>query len=89
MFRKKDPDRRLIVMRHDDMPRVHPNQDNTRTCSVCKARVGIYPSGQAALKRDPTLKIICTVCDALRPHPGPTALAPGALHEPFESVRKK
>jgi hypothetical protein len=80
-------DRFLIVMRHADMIRVHPMQDNSRFCSRCDARVGIYPSGQAALKRDPTLQIVCSVCD-----PGPTPgrrtiLAPGAEREPLESVR--
>jgi len=78
-----------VVMRHVDMVRVHPKQDNTKTCSICGQRVGIYPSGQAALKRDPSLTVICQVCDARLPHHGPTALAPGASREPFESVRKR
>jgi hypothetical protein len=80
-------DRVLICMRHKDMQRIHPLQDNTRFCSVCERRVGIYPSGQAALKRDPTLQIVCSVCDT-GPTPGRrTILAPGAEREPFESVK--
>jgi hypothetical protein len=83
----KMSERVLIVMRHADMIRVHPMQDNSRFCSVCDRRVGIYPSGQAALKRDPTLKIVCSVCDP-GPMPGRvTILAPGAVREPFESVK--
>jgi hypothetical protein len=75
----------LICMRHADMARVHPGQDNTRFCSHCGARVGIYPSGQRALKRDSTLRIVCQVCAETLP-PAPSVLAPGALTEPFESV---
>jgi hypothetical protein len=75
----------LICMRHADMMRVHPGQDNTRFCSKCGARVGIYPSGQRALVRDPTLSIVCHVC-AIHEGDAPTALAPGALMEGFESI---
>jgi hypothetical protein len=75
----------LICMRHADMTRVHPGQDNTRFCCRCNQRVGIYPSGQRALVRDPSLIIICHVC-ALKEPVAPSVLAPGALLERFESV---
>jgi ribosomal protein L40E len=52
----------LIVMRLTQMHRIHPNQDESRICSQCGARVGIYPSGQAALKEHPNIKIICLEC---------------------------
>lgn len=52
----------LIAMRLVDMTRVHPSQDNTRRCRRCDQRVGIYPSGQRALRRDPDLEIVCSVC---------------------------
>ena len=77
----------LIVMRLDDMRRVHPQQDNSRTCDFCGAQVGIYPSGQEALKICPEAKLRCNRCykgDVLK-----DALAPGALHELFESVDRK
>jgi len=76
----------LIVMRLANMHRVHPRQDNSRVCAACSEQVGIYPSGQALLRRDPTIRIICDVCR------GPAdieILAPGAEIEPFESVAIK
>jgi hypothetical protein len=53
---------RLVVMRLADMHRMHPQQDNSRTCDLCDAPVGIYPSGQAQLEADPTTEIACSVC---------------------------
>ncbi len=74
----------LIVMRLKNMRRVHPLQDNSQVCAVCGKQVGIYPSGQAVLASDPATRIICDVCY----QPSSLAvLAPGAEHEPFESVR--
>jgi hypothetical protein len=75
----------LICMRHADMARVHPSQDNTRFCSKCGARVGIYPSGQRALVRDPSLAIVCHVC-AMHEGDALAVLAPGALAERLESI---
>lgn len=78
---------KLLVMRLADMHRVHPQQDDSRVCSQCQHPVGIYPSGQAALKRDPELLIVCSVCSEKEP-PEFRLLAPGALTEPFESTKK-
>ena len=52
----------LVAMRLEDMHVVHPMQDNTRSCVRCRHIVGIYPSGQAALKRWPRLEIQCARC---------------------------
>ena len=52
----------LVAMRLEDMHVVHPMQDNTRSCVRCRQVVGIYPSGQAALKRWPRLEIQCARC---------------------------
>lgn len=52
----------LVVMRLVDMHRVHPLQDNSHVCSKCGERVGIYPSGQKALRGNPAMLIICAVC---------------------------
>jgi len=73
-------------MRLADMHRVHPQQDNTKVCSVCGHQVGIYPSGQAALRRDPMMIVVCQVC---ADPPKRYELAPGAEIEPFESVARK
>lgn len=73
----------LIVMRLADMVRVHPDQVTMR-CSQCHHEVGVYPSGQAVIKQRPNTTLICQACR----DPGPDAvLAPGAVTEPFESVR--
>jgi hypothetical protein len=55
---------RLVVMRLIDMTRMHPSQDNSKVCALCGERVGIYPSGQLALKANPTIEIACSVCSA-------------------------
>jgi hypothetical protein len=74
----------LIVMRLADMKRVHPEQI-TGTCHGCGHVVGIYPSGQEAMKQCPGIRLTCQVCKM----PGPdAALAPGADIEPFQSVDK-
>jgi hypothetical protein len=53
---------RLVTMRLVDMHKVHPQQDNTRVCALCGETVGLYPSGQKALREHPKAKIICQVC---------------------------
>ena len=54
----------VVCMRLADMATIHPQQDNTRVCDVCKSQVGIYPSGQSALWRDPDARIHCQRCFA-------------------------
>jgi hypothetical protein len=52
----------LVVMRLIDMGFVHEQQVNTYHCARCKQQVGIYPSGQKALRKFPGLEIICIYC---------------------------
>jgi hypothetical protein len=78
----------LLVMRLADMHRVHPEQDNSRVCACCGEQVGIFPSGQRALRFAPTLKIVCNVCAERQPRPVVRISAPGALDEARESVPK-
>lgn len=74
----------LLVMRLDDMVRVHPDQI-TAVCSQCGHEVGVYPSGQRVMATRRDVRLICQVCR----QPGPNAqLAPGAWWEPFFSRRK-
>lgn len=78
----------LVCMRLADMQRVHPKQDESRVCSVCGSQVGIYPSGQRIIKAEPWTVILCNHCY----DDGGLAteiLVPGAIDEPWESVRKK
>jgi hypothetical protein len=75
----------LIVMRLADMKRVHPEQIESK-CSRCRHVVGVYPSGQQAMRDYPGIQLVCQVCQT----PGPAAkLAPGADREPFQSVKKQ
>jgi hypothetical protein len=62
----KTPDA-LVTMRLSDMTRMHPAQDDSHVCAECGRAVGLYPSGQAALRKFPTMKIICAVCATKRP----------------------
>ncbi len=73
----------LVVMRLEDMFRVHPQMDSSHVCSKCLEPVGIYPYGQKLLKRYKDLKIVCNICSVPMPNP---ILAPGAVAEAFESV---
>ena len=57
----------LVTMRLSDMSRMHPAQDDTHVCAECGAPVGIYPSGQAALRKWPRMKVICAICAVKRP----------------------
>lgn len=57
-------DVRLVVMRLIDMHKMHPQQDNSKVCALCGQPVGIYPSGQAAIRTEPTIEIVCSVCAA-------------------------
>lgn len=73
----------LVVMRASDMLRVHPRTDWTRRCGSCGEPVGIYPSGQRVLAEHGDLvNIICNRCTDSTTG----TLAPGAEHEPAQSV---
>lgn len=56
----------LVTMRIADMRRMHPAQDDSHVCGECGHPVGLYPSGQAALRKYPRMKIICQVCATKR-----------------------
>ena len=52
----------LVTMRLSDMSRMHPAQDDSHVCGECGHPVGIYPSGQSALRKWPEMKVICSHC---------------------------
>ena len=52
---------RLVTMRLVDMHKAHPEQV-TRQCAFCHEPVGVYPSGQKALREHPEAEIVCQVC---------------------------
>lgn len=63
---EKTPDA-LVTMRIADMTRMHPAQDDSHVCVECGHPVGLYPSGQSALRKWPEMKIICAHCAVKRP----------------------
>jgi hypothetical protein len=52
----------VVATRLVDMDHIHPHQDNSKLCSRCGARVGLYPTSQTALKKNPSAKIVCVPC---------------------------
>jgi hypothetical protein len=62
----KTPDA-LVTMRIADMTRMHPAQDDSHACAECGHACALYPSGQAALRKWPTMKVICAHCACKRP----------------------
>lgn len=73
----------LICNRLMDMTKMHPQQDDTHTCKRCGHPVGIYPSGQKALRKWPKMEIRCTQCAMATMQPGdvnmPAAETPNEL----------
>jgi hypothetical protein len=52
----------LVTMRLADMHKVHPEQA-TMACARCGEPVGVYPSGQKAIRLAPgPVEVICQVC---------------------------
>jgi nitrate/TMAO reductase-like tetraheme cytochrome c subunit len=74
----------LYVMHLQDMHNVHPQQDNSQFCDRCHERVGIYPSGQKAIKEygRENVEVVCSRCEM----PDMSTPAPGALEEVAESI---
>lgn len=56
----------LVCMRAD-AEWVAQGSSFNRTCSRCTARVMVAPSGQALLRREPLLAIVCSICYARHP----------------------
>jgi hypothetical protein len=80
----------IVCMRIDQMQYKHPDQNNSKKCGLCGAKVGIYPSGQRALAKDSRLQIICNVCAEKTDFWGEVAEpAPGAIEEAIEQRKKR
>lgn len=52
----------LIVVRALNMHKAHPRTDWTHQCGRCGEPVGIFPSGQKAIRERPDMEIVCEVC---------------------------
>ena len=72
----------LVVMRLAEMARVHPAMI-TSICGNCGHKVGIYPSGQRVIVRDPATLVVCSHCTDPTTA---TGLAPGAREEVAQSI---
>jgi len=83
----KTPDA-LVVMRLADMHRQHPAQDNSKVCSKCGERVGIYPSSRRALRDNPGLPVICIICATSAAPPDLEARPAGTIEEVRMSAPK-
>jgi hypothetical protein len=51
----------LICTRLEDMTLNHPEQTN-ELCSKCQHAVGVYPTGQRAIRDYPSMQIVCSKC---------------------------
>jgi hypothetical protein len=56
----------LVCTRLADMTVMHPDQV-CELCSKCQHPVGVYPTGQRAIKNYPDMKILCAQCASLMP----------------------
>jgi hypothetical protein len=80
-------DELLVTMRLMDMTWIHPQQDNSRVCANCGHQLGIYPSGQAALRKNPGLTVVCTLCAFSGAKPDDINLSAGSLAEIRQEAR--
>ena len=60
MTDEKEPTE-LVCTRLADMTNMHPQQIET-ICYKCGHMVGIYPTGQRALKKYPNMRVKCINC---------------------------
>lgn len=51
----------LICTRLEDMTLNHPDQTH-ELCSKCQHAVGVYPTGQRAMRDYPDMVIVCSAC---------------------------
>ena len=86
-FKRKKQPTQLVCMRLADMFNMHPEQDSSRVCALCKKPVGIYPSSQAQLRRDPSIEIVCSRCALKNIQPGDEARPAGDLDAIIQEMR--
>ncbi len=78
---------RLVVMRLIDMHKVHPDQV-TMACALCAEPVGVYPSGQRALRLAPgPIEVVCQVCAVKNLRPDDEHALAGPFEEIAQEVR--
>ena len=77
----------LVCNRLTDMHNMHPQQDDTHKCSKCEHPVGIYPSGQKALKRWPNMDIKCVHCAMITTRPTDINIPAASPEELIQEAR--
>ena len=78
---------RLVCMRLVDMHKVHPEQV-TRACALCGEKVGVYPSGQKALRLTPgPIEVVCQVCAGKKHDKSDTVEPAGPVDEILQEIR--
>jgi hypothetical protein len=77
----------LVCNRLTDMTQIHPRQDDTHKCGKCEHPVGIYPSGQKALKRWPKMVIRCVRCAMIDTLPTDINIPAASREEILQEVR--
>jgi hypothetical protein len=82
MARGDDP-QMLVCNRLADMVKMHPDQDDTHKCGSCGHAVGIYPSGQKAIKRWPKIAIRCAQCAQISSLPTDINIPAAQTYEEF------
>jgi hypothetical protein len=77
----------LVCTRTKDMTVMHPDQA-WELCSKCQHAVGVYPSGQRAMKEHPEMKIVCSVCvNPFNLPPDAEIISAGTLGEMIQEKR--
>jgi hypothetical protein len=78
---------RLVVMRLVDMHQVHPEQV-TMDCALCGEKVGVYPSGQKAIRLAPgPVEVVCQVCTAKQLAEGDIHMPAGPIEDIAQEIR--
>jgi hypothetical protein len=81
------PEMELICTPLHQQTQMHPRQIE-RPCSACGQQVGIYPTGQAAMKAYPHMKIICPDCSRLNPNKYDKSYSAGKPEEVLQEMRE-
>ena len=79
----------LVCNRLTEMTKMHPQQDDTHTCSKCDYPVGIYPSGQKAIKRWPNITIVCSHCAVISALPTDKYIPAAETREEFAAEARE
>ena len=78
---------KLVCTRLQDMTQMHPNQIEAECCN-CHHKVGVYPTGQRAMKKWPKMGVWCVNCASLDRRLIDQYKAAGSLTEILQEMRE-